>query len=141
MSEAAKQRGSEAGEREEGRWAVHTFRDLRVWERSMELAERVYLLAGCLPDSERFGLASQLKRASVSVPSNIAEGHGRQSRADYLRHLRIARGSLAELRTQLELCARLHLAEPDSQTLDLVDETGRMLQALIRALIEKGRQP
>jgi len=136
MSETARQRGSEAGAKE-GRvnpGRVSTFRDLIAWQRGMELAKAVYQETVNLPDSERFGLTSQMRRAAVSVPSNIAEGHGRQSRSDYIRHLRIARGSLAELGTQIELAMDLQLLPRVQQLIDLVAEEARILQALIKSL-------
>jgi len=106
----------------------------------MELAEAVYAATSKMPPDERFGLTSQLRRAAVSVPSNIAEGHARRSRQDYLRFLRMARGSVAEVSTQLELAFRLRLISPDQQLSDLVGEVARILQALIRALEAKEEQ-
>ena len=132
-SEAAKQRDSEAGKR-----PVHTFRDLIAWQRGMEVAEAVYAATTRMPSDERFGLMLQMRRAAVSVASNIAEGHARQSRSDYLRFLRIARGSLGELSTQIELAVRLQLIPHDPQLTDLVGEEARILQALIRTLEAKG---
>jgi four helix bundle protein len=102
----------------------------------MELVVECYRLAKRLPASERYVLTDQLLRAAVSVPANIAEGHGRLSKSDFVRHLTIARGSLAELDTYLEVTSEVglltttHLAKP----LDLTDEVGRMLWALIRKL-------
>ncbi|MEX2219852.1 MAG: four helix bundle protein [Phycisphaerales bacterium] len=113
---------------------VRTFRDLIAWQRGMELAEAVYAATRLMPDSERFGLISQLRRAAVSIPSNIAEGHARASRPDYIRFLRVARGSLAELSTQLELAVRLRHLDRDPQLSDLVDEQARILQGLIKSL-------
>ncbi len=135
--------GEKSGGRSEarsGRGApVRTFRDLIAWQRAMELAEAVYQATKRLPDSERFGLSMQLRRAAVSIPSNIAEGHARQARADFLRFLRMARGSVAEVGTQVELSTRLHLLEPDPQLHDLIAEVARILQALIRSLEHKER--
>lgn len=113
---------------------VRTFRDLIAWQRAMELAERVYIAVDELPDSERFALASQMRRAAISIPSNIAEGHARQSRSDYIRFLRIARGSVAELSTQHELALRVGRLRPDPQLSDLINEVARVLQALIKSL-------
>jgi four helix bundle protein len=79
--------------------AVRTYRDLVAWQKAMDLVTLIYRESAVMPDSERFGLTNQMRRSAVSIPSNIAEGHGRQSRADYLKHLRIARGSLGELAT------------------------------------------
>ena len=90
-----------------------------------------------MPDSEQFGLRKQMRRAAVSVPSNIAEGHGRHSRADYLKHLRIARGSLAELATQMELAMNLDMIRRDQELEALLEESDRILQGLIRALEKK----
>ena len=89
---------------------VRSFRDLIVWQQAMEVTELVYVFASKLPSDERYGLISQMCRAAVSVPSNIAEGWGRGSSSDrqLLSFLRIARGSLFELETQLELAPRLH---------------------------------
>jgi four helix bundle protein len=137
MSETAKQRNSETGKQgrnESVAGKVRTFRDLIAWQRGMVLAEAVYAATATFPDSERFGLTSQMRRAAVSIPSNIAEGHARQKRADYLKYLRTARGSLAELSTQRELAERLGLARPDPQLAELVNEEARILQALIRSL-------
>jgi four helix bundle protein len=133
VSEPANQRASEPG----GRNVVRTFRDLVAWQRSMELAEAIYAATTRMPPDERFGLTNQLRRAAVSVPSNIAEGHGRQSRADYIRFLRTARGSVSEVSTQLELANRLRMLPPDQQLSDLVAEVARILQALIRSLEAK----
>ena len=88
------------------------FRDLRVWEEAMVLAEQVYQLVQGFPADERYGLVSQLKRAVVSVPSCIAEGNARGSVKDYLRFLAMAAGSLAEVQTQVLLALRLGFVEP-----------------------------
>ena len=80
-----------------------SFRDLRVWQAAMDLVEQVYTLTQMFPKQEMYGLASQMQRAAVSIPSNIAEGHTRAYSKEYLHHLSIARASLAELQTQLEI--------------------------------------
>jgi len=116
---------------------VRSFRDLVAWQRGMELAEAVYGATRDLPDSERYGLCTQLRRAAVSVPSNVAEGFARQSRADYLKFLRVARGSLAELSTQIESASRLKLMASRPQLADLIEEESRILNGLIRALEQK----
>jgi four helix bundle protein len=112
------------------------YRELLVWGKAMELAEAAYALANLLPDSERFGLAVQMRRAAVSIPSNIAEGHERRSRAEYRRFVAIACGSLAELETQIELARRLHCLEDSRvrRACGLADETGRLLRSTERAL-------
>jgi four helix bundle protein len=113
---------------------IKTFRDLIVWQKAMLLARSIYHVTALLPESEKFGLANQIRRAAVSVPSNIAEGYGRQSRADYLRFLRQARGSLMELQTQLILIEELGLAAVPAETTRILAETDRVLQGLIRSL-------
>src|SRR5690554_7663438 len=89
------------------------YQDLRVWNNAMQLVEYVYRLTSNYPDSEKYGLVSQMRRAAVSIPSNIAEGNGRGSDKDYRRFLTIARGSLMELETQIILSARLGFVQND----------------------------
>lgn len=113
---------------------VRTFRDLIAWQKAMNLARMVYKATDVMPTAERFGLTNQMRRAAVSLPSNIAEGHGRQGRADYLKHLRIARGSLAELSTQLELAWSLQFMSQDETLAELLAETDRVFQGLIKGL-------
>ncbi|MFH0980798.1 MAG: four helix bundle protein [Planctomycetota bacterium] len=115
---------------------IRSFRDLIAWQKGIELCKRIYGLSSGFPDSERFGLTSQIRRAAVSVPSNIAEGYGRRSKQDYLRFLDIARGSLAEVYTQLVLAQELGFAKNESlgPGLDLADEADRVLFGLIRAV-------
>ena len=86
---------------------MNKFEDLHIWNKSMELVEKVYLLSNTLPNDERFGLISQIRRCSVSIPSNIAEGAGRNSKKEFIHFLSIANGSTAELKTQLLLISRL----------------------------------
>lgn len=100
----------------------------------MDLAATVYASSADFPADERFGLTSQMRRSAVSIPSNIAEGNARRSRQDYVRFLHIARGSTAELETQVLLAQRLgYLADPD-ELLDLMSRCHRLLNGLIRAL-------
>jgi four helix bundle protein len=119
---------------------VRTFRDLIAWQRSMELARAIYRETQAMPTTEQYGLTIQMRRAAISIPSNIAEGHGRQSRADFLKYLRISRGSLMELDTQLELATTMSLIPTSDATLALLRETDRILQALIRSLEQKQRE-
>jgi four helix bundle protein len=107
---------------------------LQVWRDAMDLVEAVYSLTSTFPDSERFGLQSQMRRAAVSVPSNIAEGAARTSRQECLRFLAIARGSLSELDTQLLLSKRLALSDGSRHASDLLDRCFYRLNALIRSL-------
>src|SRR5919109_4428745 len=96
------------------RGPLKTHRDLIAWQESMKLLVESYRVAAQLPDIERYGLASQLRRAAVSIPANIAEGFGRSARGDYLRHLSIASGSLRELQTLLEAIALLQYLQKDA---------------------------
>lgn len=115
---------------------IRSFRDLKVWQRGMSVAEAAYRLTQGFPVEERFGLTSQIRRAAVSIPANIAEGHGRGTRAAYASFLRIARGSLRELETHLLLAERLNFGSSQQimATLGDIDEVGGMLHALITKL-------
>jgi four helix bundle protein len=113
---------------------VKTFRDLIAWQKSKELCKKVYVATRRMPDDERFGLTNQMRRAAVSIPSNIAEGHARQSRLDYLKFLRTSRGSLAELMTQTEIAWELEMMPFNQTVSDLLEEVDRVLQGLIRSL-------
>jgi four helix bundle protein len=112
------------------------YRDLVVWQKAMMLAEEIYRNTSNFPRDERYGLTSQMRRAAVSIPSNIAEGQGRRSSDDELvRFLQIALGSLCELQTQLELSKRLGFLTPE-QSISLrpaTDEVGRLINGLIRS--------
>jgi four helix bundle protein len=114
---------------------IKSHRDLIAWQKAVDLVVEVYALTARLPDEERFGLMSQARRAAVSVPSNIAEGYGRGTTADYVRFLRAARGSLYELDTQSQLLVRLELIAQDRYNafVEKVHECGRILAALIRS--------
>ena len=109
---------------------VRTYRDLRVWQTGMDLVVGVYDLTRMLPKSEVYGLASQLQRAAVAVPANIAEGHTRSHLREYLQFLSIARSSLAEVATYLELIERLAYA-PSEQTEPLLDLTASLNRQLL----------
>ena len=119
------------------------FHELRVWQKSMDLVVAVYELTGQLPPTERFESARQLRRAVVSVPSNIAEGNGRAHLGEYIHHLYYARGSLMEVLTALEIARRLaYLGETQVATaLELVDHVGRMLSRLLGRLEAHRRGP
>ena len=116
---------------------LRSFRDLIAWQRGMELVRAVYMVTRRMPREERFGLTAQMRRAAVSVPSNIAEGYAGQSGGNYIRHLRIARGSLAELSTQVDLAVSMEMIPPDQQLSELMREEERILQALIKSLESK----
>lgn len=115
---------------------IRDFTELRVWQLAMDLAASIYRLTRSFPSEVRFGLVSQLRRAAVSIPSNIAEGNARNSTADYLRFLRMSRGSLAEVKTQLLLAARLGMLEGSvaAKTLQEVDDLMRQLTAMYTAI-------
>ena len=102
----------------------------------MDLVEKIYEITRKMPETERFGLTSQIQRAAVSIPSNIAEGYGRTHRGDYLRHLSIARGSLMEVETQLMIIVRLKLLSREEivPAWKMAQQTGRLLTRLIRSL-------
>jgi four helix bundle protein len=112
--------------------ASNSFRDLIVWKKAMELARQVYALTRRLPKEELYALGDQMRRAAVSIPSNIAEGQARDSRKEFLSFLSIAKGSNAELGTQLELCTTLGYlsAETTLPVAALSVEVGRMLTSL-----------
>lgn len=112
------------------------FRDLQVWQRSMQLTDAVYELTKGFPREEIYGLSSELRRSAVSIPSNIAEGHGRLNSGEFKQFLGIARGSTYELQTQLELASLLGLASPANieHALGLSHEVGKMMFALLQSL-------
>jgi four helix bundle protein len=113
-----------------------SYRDLKVWQLSMQLAEDCYRLTRTFPREELFGLTSQIRRASSRIPANIAEGYGRGHRGEYIQFLRVAQGSLKELETHLLLSMRVEIARHHAVAPRLAqcDEVGRMLAALIRSL-------
>ncbi|MEJ7746020.1 MAG: four helix bundle protein [Luteimonas sp.] len=107
---------------------------LDVWQDAMSLVEAIYRLTSAFPDSERFGLVSQMRRAAVSVPSNIAEGAARRSTLEYLRFLSIARGSLAELDTQISIASRLGFTPLPPDHTEILHRTFARLNALMQSL-------
>ncbi len=112
------------------------FRDLIVWQKAMDLAIEVYSLAKLLPKEETYALSDQIRRAAISIPSNIAEGQGRITTKEFIRFLSMARGSLWELSTQIEICERLNYLEK-SQTApihNLITEIAKMLNALSNSI-------
>lgn len=115
---------------------VESFKDLVVWQRAIQMFLSVYKLTGSFPPSEQFGLTQQLRRASVSVASNIAEGYGRSTKGEYLQFLGHARGSNCEIQTQLVIAEGLGLGKANArhESDDLCQEIGRMLTSLTRKL-------
>jgi four helix bundle protein len=116
--------------------SIRSYRDLKVWQRGIILAETSYRLSQRLPTEERFGLVVQIRKAAVSIPANVAEGHGRAHLGDYLRFLSIAKGSLMELETHVVWAERLrYVNRQDTAALFTQSaEVGRMLAGLISAL-------
>lgn len=121
---------------------IRSYRDLKAWQKARSLVKRVYGATGIFPKEELYGLARQLRRAAVSVPSNIAEGYGRGALRDYVRFLQIARGSLYEIDTQVILAHDLgYLTAPQAASLGSdVDECSRIVQGLISSLNRKKDQ-
>lgn len=109
------------------------YRNLKVWQKAMELTLEIYSLVRHLPKEETYCLSDQMRRAAVSVPSNIAEGHGRASHKDFINFLSISRGSLLELETQLEICNKLDYFDELQleHARDLLTEISKMLNSLI----------
>jgi four helix bundle protein len=116
--------------------SISSYRDLKVWQRGMDLVETVYQLSSSFPDSERYGLTSQVRRAAVSIPSNVAEGWGRSSTKQFVHQLDIARASLYEVETQLLIGERLGFLDEERVSAALSDSEvlSRMLLALLRSL-------
>lgn len=115
---------------------VRSVRDLIVWQRGIDLVESVYLTSARWPNSELYGLTNQARRATISIPANIAEGQGRTSERDFARFVSIARGSLRELETHLVIALRLRFLEQSEyeQIMSIINEVGRLLQGLSRRL-------
>ena len=118
---------------------MNKYEDLKVWKKAMDLVELTYLLVSELPNDEKYGLVKQLKRCSVSIPSNIAEGAGRNSKKEFVRFLSMANGSTAELETQLLLLKRLHLIDENRAIplLNLCNEIRKMNFSLQKSLIKE----
>ncbi|HAD81642.1 MAG: four helix bundle protein [Candidatus Edwardsbacteria bacterium RIFOXYD12_FULL_50_11] len=120
-------------------YSTKSFADLIVWQKSYKLCIEIYKITKAFPSQENFGLTSQIRRCSVSIPSNIAEGYARKNRKEYIQFLYTANGSLAELQTQLMLSKDIgYLKENDFTSLySLSQEIGRMLWKMIVGLRQK----
>ena len=116
--------------------SIQSYRDMVVWQKAMTLVQLVYQVTSHFPKEEQFGLTNQLRRSAVSVPSNIAEGYGRNSTQDYIRFLQIARGSLFETQTQMQIAINLDFIPADcaDSALGLGNEVERMLNAILSKL-------
>ena len=123
--------------------AFKSYRGLRAWQEAMDLVARIYALTKAFPKDETYGLISQVGRAAVSVPSNIAEGHARDSTREFLHHLSISLGSLAELETQMIAACRLDHMAPEvlHGLLDATDGVGTMIRGLQKSLKRKVDPP
>jgi four helix bundle protein len=124
---------------EQRRGTVRTYRDLTAWQKAFDVCADVYGITKRFPRSEVYGLTAQMQRAAVSVPSNIAEGFGRRTTADFLRSLYIAYGSICELQTQALLAIKLcYVRDPEAdRLLQSIGDTERLTKALIKALEKK----
>jgi len=115
---------------------VRSFRDLTVWQKSMQMAVTVYRLTREFPKEETYGLSSQMRRAAVSIPSDIAEGHGRLNTGEYRQFLGVARGSNFELQTQLEIARALGTGDSKllNETEGLSHEVGKMIYGILERI-------
>lgn len=118
---------------------LRNYKELKVWQKSYQLCLKIYRITAGFPKDEKFGLTSQIRRSVVSIPSNIAEGYGRKTRADYIRSLYIVYGSSCELETQMMLSGDLDYIDRDKLKIimDEINEVERMLKALIKSLENK----
>lgn len=113
---------------------IKTYRDLIVWQKSMDLLEMIYRYISHFPKNEEHCLSIQIRRCAISIPSNIAEGFGRKYTAEYKRFLSFSRGSLFELQTQLEIAIRLNFISYDNSLEGIILEIEKMLNSLIKKL-------
>ena len=122
---------------------VKSYQDLIVWQKAISLVTEIYALTAQFPGHEIYGLSSQLRRASVSIPSNIAEGHGRATRGEFNQFLGHARGSLCEVQTQIFIAHKLGYitGKQEQAVIALTDELGRILNGLITSIERKKLKP
>ena len=113
-----------------------TFRELIAWQKGMDFVVRIYAYTGGLPDSEKYGLVQQLRRAAVSIPSNLAEGYGRTTQVEFARFIDISLGSRREIQTQLEICERLGYSTAIEER-KLAEEMAKILYALAKSVRAK----
>ena len=117
--------------------SIKSYKDLLIWQKGIELTEKVYLLVKSFPSEEIYSLTSQIKRCVISIPSNISEGYGRNSTKNYIQFLRISRGSLYELETQLIIANKLNYIsdnELNNEIFKLIEEESKMLNSFIKKL-------
>ena len=127
--------GNKGDGRERKRSPIRTFRDLIIWQKAMLFVTEIYKVTRTFSREEQFGLVSQLRRSTVSIPSNVAEGYGRKSRGDYLRFLQVAMGSIFEVQTQLQIASNLDFME--LHVFETMFEKSRELERILSALISK----
>ncbi len=122
--------------------AVKDYRDLIVWQKAMDLVETIYRTTGTFPRGEIDGLTSQIRRAAISIPSNVAEGNGRNTTRDYLHFLSMAYGSIKEVETQVLIAERLRYIDPacSSQLIERTAEVARLISGLVNSLNRKTTQ-
>jgi four helix bundle protein len=118
---------------------MNSYKELIVWQKSIELVTEVYVITKKLPADEKFGIVTQMNRTAVSIPSNIAEGWGRETSGSYLQFLRISRGSLMELETLILIIKNLNYITDDQYGLlnEKITETSKILQGLIKSMNQK----
>lgn len=116
--------------------SINNYTDLRVWQGGIEIVKKIYIISSNFPKEEIYGLTSQIRRCAISIPSNIAEGHGRDSLKDYLRFLSMSQGSLSELQTQIFIALELKFIDEIKykELMELCSGTGRMLKKLQQTL-------
>lgn len=119
-----------------------SYKELRVWQRGIDLVEEIYALVKLFPKEEMYALSDQIRRAAISIPSNIAEGHGRHTNKDFLKFLTISRGSLYELSTQIEICSRLGYGQASriNTIKSMIEEIGKIINSLISYRINKEKR-
>ena len=112
------------------------YKELQVWQKAMDLVVEIYKISKLLPKEETYGISDQIRRAAVSIPSNIAEGQSRNSAKEFIQFLSIARGSLAELETQLLICIKVNMLSEDNITeaQNIITEIGKMIKGLMNKL-------
>lgn len=119
---------------EEAEQKINSFRDLKIWQNGLVLVREIYLITGKFPKEEIFGLTSQMRRAAVSVPSNIAEGRARGTRKDFCQFLHIAMGSLTELETQVIISKELYKHLEIGKIIEIIHEEQRMIAGMLKKL-------
>lgn len=117
--------------------SIRNHKDLDVWKRSMDFVMEMYKITNKFPSSELYGLTSQIRRASISIPSNIAEGAGRKNTKEFIQFLYFSLGSASEIETQIEIASRLGYIEDSKEYLDHLDSIRKMLSGLMYALKKK----